>query len=806
MSLMDNINEKMDLNERIYHLTKKGKEYSNGKRDIEAKKCFKKAYNAAKEKHKEDRPKEFNYIAKSAYKAGYEDLCDKILAEAVDSIDEVDDRLKKANSVARIGSTYAEIGDVESSMQNLSLSLDYLNEFSYDWRKIEALIFICKEYYLLDEKKKAKNVFEEIKSDIKSTREKRKGWIKLSTENGRLSDIIYKISTSDQDSIPDFFLEKIRDTHELAEIFPEEDRVRQSKEMIKKVKERFSNSIKDFSSSVEKEKRLKILSDLKEEVQNLGSYWTASIGFSSVANCYLEEGEIEKARKAIRKAIEFLKRVESRWNKDLASNCLVVVSTNIAVMEGNVELLNESLDISKKIKDRWRRSICFSMVSRGYREVGNYGKAKKIIYEAYQISQEVDYQYRKVSTLRFISEVLFRLGEDDSGRDVLEIATRIMRDLDDELQAMAVEESREVFNTKYRSSMSSQDVWIRNSLKKIQIHPTLNCNLDCLFCEQTLDEADNIDKERWMQLADQIGNFNAKVTISGGGEPLTAFPSLLEMMKKFKEHETSFDIITNGSLLDKEKSRKLIDLNCAAVSFSIHGIGETDNYLKNKERSFEKAVKNIKDLNRLKRDKGSYRPEKGLKMVLTKQNVDEVSEVASLAHELDFNRFELRQVINKTSYSINEEQLPALREQIKKAKEILLESRTEMEVKFELEEIEELVADNASQECCGKDLECECESNQSSEEIEESDRYSPACLAPFTDMVVFADGRVAPCCNFYGSYNEKIVDNILEKSLNEIWTGEKFNRLREMMRRNILPEECKECGARDPELSFENKN
>lgn len=78
------------------------------------------------------------------------------------------------------------------------------------------------------------------------------------------------------------------------------------------------------------------------------------------------------------------------------------------------------------------------------------------------------------------------------------------------------------------------------------------------------------------------------------------------------------------------------------------------------------------------------------------------------------------------------------------------------------------------------------------------------CIYPFTDMIVFPDGKVGMCCNDCFEVTE--FGHVGENSLWEIWTNDRFGMLRTAMRqgRNCYAF-CKECdvvdaGSREKEI------
>lgn len=79
-----------------------------------------------------------------------------------------------------------------------------------------------------------------------------------------------------------------------------------------------------------------------------------------------------------------------------------------------------------------------------------------------------------------------------------------------------------------------------------------------------------------------------------------------------------------------------------------------------------------------------------------------------------------------------------------------------------------------------------------------------ACILPFTEMVVTADGRVSICCQDH--YFEEVMGNVSTHSLQDIWQGPGFTRLREHLLRgdrtvNKFCEVCDFRGYRDDHLS-----
>lgn len=72
--------------------------------------------------------------------------------------------------------------------------------------------------------------------------------------------------------------------------------------------------------------------------------------------------------------------------------------------------------------------------------------------------------------------------------------------------------------------------------------------------------------------------------------------------------------------------------------------------------------------------------------------------------------------------------------------------------------------------------------------LKPDERY---CHYPFDTLTVWSDGSVGPCCAYQGK--NLSVGNVLEESLEEIWNGEKMQRLRKQHLEGNLNIVCQDC-------------
>lgn len=141
----------------------------------------------------------------------------------------------------------------------------------------------------------------------------------------------------------------------------------------------------------------------------------------------------------------------------------------------------------------------------------------------------------------------------------------------------------------------------------IAIDPSNLCNFKCNFCAmQYSTEVQSykkqlMDFELYKKIIDDLTVFPKKLKvlrINGQGEPLLN-KNLPQMIKYAKEKNISeyIEIITNGSLLNPELNRALVDSGVDRIRISVEALSENKyKEIANATINFEKFVENIKDL------------------------------------------------------------------------------------------------------------------------------------------------------------------------------------------------------------------
>ena len=77
------------------------------------------------------------------------------------------------------------------------------------------------------------------------------------------------------------------------------------------------------------------------------------------------------------------------------------------------------------------------------------------------------------------------------------------------------------------------------------------------------------------------------------------------------------------------------------------------------------------------------------------------------------------------------------------------------------------------------------------EENLKDDNREYSCNEPWGQVSIYSDGTVAPCCATFG--RNKIIGDIKKQTLEEIWTGNEMNKIRDGFKKNNPDIVCKTC-------------
>ncbi|RMG13856.1 MAG: radical SAM protein [Planctomycetota bacterium] len=167
-----------------------------------------------------------------------------------------------------------------------------------------------------------------------------------------------------------------------------------------------------------------------------------------------------------------------------------------------------------------------------------------------------------------------------------------------------------------------------------------HCNMCCPHCyaaASSRPSPTDLSTSEALRVLDSIAAAGVRVLIFSGGEPLLR-PDLFFLMDKARRLGLRPHLSTNGSLIDSEAARRLVDSGVVYVGVSIDGPADFNDLYRGLPGGFERAVRAL----RLARAAGLRT---GLRLTLMRDNRQYLEEVYATAREVGANRFYVSHLI-----------------------------------------------------------------------------------------------------------------------------------------------------------------
>lgn len=275
---------------------------------------------------------------------------------------------------------------------------------------------------------------------------------------------------------------------------------------------------------------------------------------------------------------------------------------------------------------------------------------------------------------------------------------------------------------------------------RITIELTNRCNVSCTFCHRNKFpmKLGDMEEELFYKIVDEAAlHLPVTLVVFLRGESLL-YPKLISFIKYAKEKGLGpIQLASNGLRLNQDMAEALLESEVDFISFSLDTI---DKEIYEKSRltgDLDKSMKNVAYFGkrcRERKEQGKFAP------TLQVSTID-----------LDIYR-------------------PRQKEFVEYWKQYVDVVR----VYYEHDEKGHLVNPKVQEEL-----------------ILNSERKP--CRKVFTDMIIYWDGQIALCCY---DWNEQLdFGDIRKNSLQEIWNGEKYERIRRMHLNNAIEDDvlCKDC-------------
>ena len=316
------------------------------------------------------------------------------------------------------------------------------------------------------------------------------------------------------------------------------------------------------------------------------------------------------------------------------------------------------------------------------------------------------------------------------------------------------------------SGFSSLLRFVPVSPTRAEFRFTDNCNSRCITCNAWKNKSENeLTTEELKDVLGQLRAMGIKQLVFTGGEPLLRNDIGAVVKEASSLGFEAIIIVTNGLLLEK-KADELLDGGVTHIDVSIDAIGEANDKIRGVPGYYDRAVKGIETVQRLKKSKGLDDVAVTIMTtLLMKDNVDDIPKLVELAKSLDayllFNLLDDRVDIFKG--------IPL----------------SELLVKDE-EKIDETIdyLKSVNKKHPGLISQCDYTLEYARDYLKGKNRYNFHCIHGYKRVCLGAHGEIYPSC-----WAMPPIGNIREDNLQEIIGSKKQRELAKKMYKM----ECPKC-------------
>lgn len=335
------------------------------------------------------------------------------------------------------------------------------------------------------------------------------------------------------------------------------------------------------------------------------------------------------------------------------------------------------------------------------------------------------------------------------------------------------------------------DLWAPRSVARarplnLYYEPTAYCNLKCKICYRETSEgfADNrhMPAEVFERVAEAFP-FALSVMLLGYGEPLI-LPALPEHVARCRRHELTAMTSTNGILVDDKTIDLFLSGGLSLVNFSLDAT-TPETYLRVRgSDAFPRIVANFKRLSEEKRRRGLRLPVLCVSFCLLRDNAADYPALPQLARELGAEHI-LTQPFEADADFAGHEGLAVEAARLDAMVQAARAEAHRLGIHFwrtphnqppDLHPLDVARQSNGWQE----------------PPLDGPPRFF--CESLWRMMGVKYDGRVFPCCPRLNT----IVGDLKTQSMEQVWNGPAYRRLRWELLSGNYPGICEKCPERRP--------
>jgi len=162
---------------------------------------------------------------------------------------------------------------------------------------------------------------------------------------------------------------------------------------------------------------------------------------------------------------------------------------------------------------------------------------------------------------------------------------------------------------------------------RMYLELTNNCNFQCVMCPNGRGlmkrKKGFMDYELFERIVDEMAPHVQTIVLHIWGESLL-HPKIFDMIKYCQKYNVKTELSTNTSLLNEIVTRKILDSGLDTIYLCVDGVTKKTYEQVRKTGDYEKAVKNVEDFLRLKKETKNKKPFINLQIIIMEETKDEI--------------------------------------------------------------------------------------------------------------------------------------------------------------------------------------
>ena len=192
---------------------------------------------------------------------------------------------------------------------------------------------------------------------------------------------------------------------------------------------------------------------------------------------------------------------------------------------------------------------------------------------------------------------------------------------------------------RFQTLLRREWAYWRRHLRLCILKPTYRCNLQCKMCgapSLTRPEEDcpELSQEEMLKITGELAEMGAADLVLLGGEPLLRPEDVLAVVAHARQLGLRTTIETNGTLINENVARGILDSGLRKLIFSIDGVGAAHDRVRGVSGAFERAREGIRLVIEEKRRRAARLPFVMIQGTLSRLNFDQVGPLFRFREEI----------------------------------------------------------------------------------------------------------------------------------------------------------------------------